>query len=182
MLGGSQPVVIFQFSKLASSVGDSIAKIPVISQIPTLVEMPPVPIYLSEELTGLFIDSEDKSVDIDTDVETLSNGSDPNVNQKGISSIVKIQLKGKKDSIGLSLLSAMIDLLFDKVTSKEYAITYLHGATTVFRGVLHSYTAQQSSDNDLLIISMELSKGSKTPQKPPGIPAVPGQVGTLPGG
>ena len=183
MLGGIDPVIIFQFSKLADTgFGDFISKIPVISQIPTVIAQPPIPIYLSETLTGIYIDSEDKNVDIETETESLSDGSTPEVNQKAIGSVVSINLVAKKNSLGLTLLSAMIDLLYEKVTSKEYAITYLHGATTVFRGVLHSYSVNQNASNELLTIKIELSRGQKQPQKPAGIPSVPGVIGTLPGG
>jgi hypothetical protein len=183
MLGGIDPVIIFQFSKLADTgFGDFISKIPVISQIPTVIAQPPIPIYLSETLTGIYIDSEDKNVDIETETESLSDGSTPEVNQKAIGSVVSINLVAKKNSLGLTLLSAMIDLLYEKVTSKEYAITYLHGATTVFRGVLHSYSVNQNASNELLTIKIELSRGQKQPQKAAGIPSVPGVIGTLPGG
>ena len=178
MLGGVDPVIIFQFSKLSESV--SLSDIPVVSDIPTLVEQPPVPIYLSENLTGLYIESEDKNVDIQTDTETLSNGESPNINQKGISSIISINLIAKKDSVGMTLLSAMIDQVYEKVTSKEYAITYLHGATTVFRGVLHSFAVNQNSSNDLLSVKIELSKGMKNPQPAAPVPVVPAIQGPTP--
>jgi len=164
MLNGADPVIIFQFSKLAPSVGGVISSIPVIADIPTLVEQPPIPIYLSQSLTGVYIESEDKDVDIETDTQTLSDGKTPDVNQKGIASGVTINLRAKKSSIGVALLSAMIDVIFDKVSSKEYAISYLNGATTVFRGVLQSYAVNQNSDNDLLSIKIQLSKGTKNPQ------------------
>jgi len=180
MLGGIDPIIIFQFSKLASVAGETISKIPIVSKIPTVVDQPPIPIYLSEELTGIYIDSEDKNVDISTDTETLTDGSSPDVNQKGIGTTVSINLLAKKDSIGMALLSAMIDLVYEKVTSKEYAITYLHGATTIFRGVLHSFSVNQSADNDLLTVKIELSKGSKNPAKPAEVPVVPKVTGAVP--
>lgn len=181
MLAGIDPIIIFQFAKLANTgYSNQLAKIPVISEIPSLIEMPPIPIYLSASLTGLYIDSESKNLDINTETETLTNGENPNVNQKGIANTVTINLFGKKDSIGLSLLSAMMDQLFDKVTSKEYSITYLHGAVTIFRGVLHSFSVDQSAQNDLLNIKIELSKGEKTPQKISTTPTVEKITGALP--
>jgi hypothetical protein len=179
MLGGLEPVIIFQFSKL-SLADTGIADIPVISNFPSLVEQPPIPLYLSESLTGVFIDTEDKNVDIQTDTETLSSGAPPDVNQKGIASSVSINLLAKKDSIGIALLSAMIDLIFDKVTSKEYAISYLHGATTVFRGVLHSYQVSQNSNDDLITIKIELSKGTKNTSALSTVPTVPAIAGVTP--
>lgn len=180
MLGGVDPIIIFQFSKLAPIAGETISKIPVISKIPTLIEMPPIPIYLSQTLTGLHIDAEDKNVDIETETQTMTDGTTPAVDQKGISSMITINLLAKKDSVGLSLLSAMIDQIFDKVTSKEYAITYLHGPITVFRGVLHSFAVNQTASNDLLSIKIEISKGQKQPTKAPEVPTVKPSTGLVP--
>lgn len=166
MLNGIDPVIIIQLSKLAPNVGEFLKeKIPSSARVPTLLEQPPIPIYLSESLTGLFIDSEDKNVDINTDIETLSDGSQPEVNQKGIGSSVTVQLKGKRDSVGLILLSAVMDLVFEKVTSKEYSVTYMHGATTIFRGNVMGYQVNQNAGSDLLSVSLTISKGQKQPSK-----------------
>lgn len=183
MLGGGDPVIIFQFSKLADTAyGRLLAKIPLVSDIPTLVSQPPIPIYLSEEQTGIQIDSQSKAVDINTDFSTMSDGELAQVDQKGVSSLVSIALTAKRDSLFMVLLSSMIDLCFDKSTSKEYAITYLNGATTIFRGLLHSYVVDSNSDNELLSIKIELTKGDKQPVKGVEVPTVPGIVGALPGG
>ena len=180
MLNGIDPIIIFQFSKLAPKLGETIAKIPVISEIPTLIEMPPIPIYISQTATGLQIDSEDKNVDISTMTETKTDGSTPDVDQKGIGSVIAINMVAKKDSLGLALLSAMIDQIFEKVTSKEYAITYLHGPITIFRGVLHSYSVNQNAENELLTIKIELSKGEKQPTKQAEVPTVQPTTGPVP--
>lgn len=172
MLNGLDPIIIFHVAKLAPSLGDLIAKIPVISQIPSVVELPPIPIYLSEEFFGLYIDSEEKSVDISTDFQTKSDGSTPDVNQTGVSSVVTVNLIGKKDSISLILLSALMDYVFDKVTSKEYAITYIHGPTTIFRGLLQNFSVSQQANTDLLTIKIELTKGQKQPTPASSVPTV----------
>lgn len=190
MLGGLDPVIIFQFSALAQKRPDGfigplpqppVARIPVISKIPTVVDQPPIPIYLSETLFNIIIDGESKSVDIETDTETLTNGLAPDVNQKGIQSSVEINIEGKKDSVALTLLSALIDVAFDKASSKEYAISYLHGATTVFRAVLHSYSVETVPGTDKLSVKISLSRGAK-PTKPNEVPVVPGASVPLPGG
>lgn len=181
MLGGIDPIIIFQISKLASTgFADLISKVPLVSDIPTLIDQPPIPIYLSESLTGIYIDSEDKYVDIQTETTTTADGEPPDPNQSAIGSTVTINLIAKKNSLGLALLSSMIDLVFEKVTSKEYAITYLHGSTTIFRGLLQSYSVQQNASNELLSIKIELSRGQKQPKKVSGVPDVPRTRGVLP--
>lgn len=163
MLNGIDPVIIFQFSKVNRF--DVGSDIPVVADLLTFIDEPPIPIYLSEKITGLFIDSEDKNVDIQTDFETKTSGGEADVKQRGASSTVAIQLRARKSSLGLSLLSAMIDSVFDKVTSEEYTITYLHGPVTIFRGLIQSYSATQNADSDLLFIRLEITKGKKNPEK-----------------
>ena len=46
------------------------------------------------------------------------------------------------------------------MTSKEYSITYLHGAVTVFNGLLHSFAVTQQANNELYNVTLELIKPS----------------------
>ena len=181
MLNGIDPVIIFQYSKLAPVLGETISKIPIISGIPSLIALPPIPIYLSQTLTGLHIDTEEKNVDIQTTTETTTDGSAPQVDQKGIGSVEAINLEARKDAVGLSLLSGLIDRLFNKVTSKEYSISYLHGPIIIFGGLLHSYSVTQEAGSELLRIKIEISKGAdSTPTKADPIPKVPVFTGAVP--
>lgn len=159
MLGGIDPILIFQFKNSFPKVSDQLSKIPLVNDIPTIVEEPPIPVYLSERLTGLIIDNESKNIDASTSMETKTDGSDPDVNQKGVGSVVSIDIIGKKDSIGLTLLSAFAEKILDKMTSKEYAVSYLNGPITVFRGVMHSFSVSQSPNTDKLMIKLEISRG-----------------------
>lgn len=182
MLGGLDPVIIFQFASLAPSLGGLVSKIPVVSQYPSLIAQPPIPVYLSEKVFNIVIGGTSKTVDIETDTETLTSGAAPDVNQKGIQSSVEVNIEGKANSIALTLLSAMIDQVYDKVTSKEYSISFMYGATTIFNAVLHSFTSETVEGTDKLMIKIKLSKGSKNPLKAPGVPAVPGSTGSIPVG
>lgn len=182
MLGGLDPVVIFQFKALAPSVGTVLSKIPVVSQVPSLIEMPPIPVYLSEKTFNIVIGGTSKSVDIETDTETLTNGQPPDVNQKGIQSSVEIEIEGLTDNVALTLLSALIDQVYDKVTSKEYSISFMYGATTIFNAVLHSFSAESVQGTNKLAIKIKLSKGSKNPVKPNPVGSVPASTGSIPVG
>lgn len=193
MLNGIDPILIFSFFKKVPATPSlaSTGLIPVVSQTISRFALPPIPIYLSETLTGIYIDSETKNIDIDTSVEALTNGDPPLFNQKPISTLVTVKMKANKDSLGLTLLSAMADLIVPKVTSQEYAITYLHGATTIFNGLLHTFAIEQSSDTDLYEITMELSQGNVKKQTAVDVSPTPGAAtladgkitsGTLPSG
>ena len=162
MLNGLDPLIIFQFKTLADTAyAKRLGKIPIISDVKTFIDEPPIPVYLSADLTGVHIDTEDKSVDIATDPETTSLGT-VQESQKGVNSSITINLIGSKGSVGLILLSSLIDIVYKKVTSEEYAITYLNGATTIFRGKLQSFSANQSATDDLLRMQIILSRGQGT--------------------
>lgn len=178
MLNGIDPIIIFNFKKLAPGLQESISKIPIVADVVSVIDLPVIPIYLSEKLTGIYIDSESKSMEIDTTVDTLSSGDTPSTNQRGIQNTVKIEMVASRDSIGVSLFAAMADLIFPKVTSKEYSITYLHGAVTVFAGLLHSFNISQQANNDLYTISLELIKPAASIKS--AIPVVGKVTGAVP--
>ncbi len=185
MLNGVQPIIIFEFKKTVTLTNEEFQNLP-IAQLDSFVangqiSLPPIPIYLDERITGLAIDSETKSIDIETETQTLKDGNEAQVKQKGINSVVTINLIGTKDSLGLTLLVALMDLVFQKVTAQEYTITYLNGATTVFRGLLHSFSFDSDSDTTKLPIQIQLSRSNLKAVTPPSnIPVVSASQGTVP--
>ncbi len=181
MLNGIDPIIIFQYKKLVTDSTDPVSKIPIVSKKKTYVDAPPIPLYLSEKLTGILIDEESKNLDIETHTNTLSNGESPIFTQKGIGSIISIQMTASRGSVGLTLLSAMSDLILSKVTSGEYSITYLHGAITIFSGLLHSLQISQSSNTDKYDITIEISRGTE-PKTPTVDVAGDSQTAALDGG
>lgn len=160
MLNGIDPIIIFNFKKnfLDPSAGDP--AIPLAGTEQTSFPLPAIPIYLSETLTGVYVDTEDKSIDVDTTINTTNDASGVTTNQRVINSTVKIGLIAEAGSIGLSLFSALSDLIIPKVTSKEYSITFLHGSTVIFAGLLHGFSISQDSGSTLRKISIELVKPS----------------------
>lgn len=177
MLGGLDPVIIFQFSKKVEP-PNILFKIPV-SKDDTFIDNPPIPVYLSEVLFGVVFNSESRNIDIETNTESLSTTTDETrTQQKAITSGISINMQTKKDNILLQILSAMADSVFERVTSKEYTISYMHGPIVVFRGLVHSITVDTVPDNDLASIKIDISRGQKTPTSTivPSVPAAPPTV------
>ncbi len=174
MLGGLDPILLFTFYKNSQDVTDS--KIPYANDLGlNRLALPPIPIYLSELATGVYIDSEDKSIDIETNIETLRTSSEGLFSQKGIGSTVSITMKANKNSLGLTLLSAVADLILAKVTSKEYSVAYLHGAVTIFNGLVHEFSINQTADTDLYEIKLTLMRAPDTASS---IAVIPGTNGS----
>ena len=173
MLNGLSPVLIFNIFKRTETTQAILDSIPFLAKEDEKVPLQPIPIYLDEGLTGLYVDTETKSLDIITENETLVSGAPPQVKQKGLQSIVSVNLLASKNSIGITLLSAMADFVFEKVTSQEYSITYLHGPITIFNGLLHGFSIDQNSNDDLYRINIEFSRSRNFTQEASKIPSVP---------
>lgn len=180
MLGGLDPIILFSFKRLPVAARADLSKIPIVADIEEMISLPPIPIYLSEKLTGLYIDSETKNVEIETSTETTKDSSTPDTNQKAISSTVSINFNANKNSAGLILLSALIDTIFPKVTAKEYGITYLNGPTIIFNGLLHSFNVSPRADTDLMEIQLQLIRNTGSTQVRSPIPIINKTVGALP--
>lgn len=159
MLGSIDPIIIFQVYKNVPSAEATLAKIPLTSEVKTKALYAIIPIYLSESITGLYIDTESKNYDIDTDANSLTSGEGGPVNQKLLASITTVNLFGRKGSIGLTILLALSELILDKVTSQEYEVTYVNGGVTVFGGLIHSFSYDSSANDDLYKIKIEFARG-----------------------
>src|SRR4051812_34876723 len=99
MLNGIAPIIIFTFPPM---IGIDLSKflkgIPLIGDALGNIGLP-IPIYLDEGLTGIFVDSESKSIDIDTDITpkyvTAPGGAITStnlVNQSGLNNLVTVNM------------------------------------------------------------------------------------------
>jgi hypothetical protein len=182
MLNGIAPILIFNFKKLIPEANLTIG-IPLVPMTDIQIPLLPIPIYLDEKLTGIYIDTENKNVDINTEIQTLPDGNTPKSIQTGINSTISIEMFAKKDSIGMSILVALCDMIFQKVTSQEYSVTYVNGAITCFGGLLHEFSCSQNSNDDLYKINLQLSKAATsiiTLVAPAAVTSIAPVAGALP--
>lgn len=135
----------------------------------------PVAIYLSEEKTGLAVESEDDSMQISTDYVPILNGqTDENgqaikVLQRGETQQVTINLVGVKNSIGLSILLPLLKTIISYVFArKEYKIAYFHDSVLIFNARLASYRMTPgANDNKVsLAITLEVLPNETDEKKP----------------
>ncbi len=171
MLNGISPLLIFSFKPaLTTALFSGLAGIPVVGDILPRIGIP-IPVYLNEQLTGVFIESESKAIDIDTEVHAKYNGDPPAVEQRGLNNLVTINMFANKDSIMLAVLLAMNDMIFSRVVSQDYAVSYINGSTTIFNGLLHGFSTNQGSNDDLVRIVMQISKSNQSKPTPGSITA-----------
>lgn len=161
MLNGLAPILIFHFPIFSEGAqASAITGIPVVDNFITSNIGIPVPIYLDEQLTGLQVKGESKVLDIETEPKQRYDGKAPEVKQRGVNNTVTVNLTGKRDSTYLAVLLALSDQVFSRVVAKKYSVTYVNGPTTVFNGLLQGFSAVPGEDNDLIDISIQISKAN----------------------
>ena len=166
MLGGVAPILIFSFPPaFGIDLGKILGGIPLIGSSLADIGIP-IPIYLDENLTGIYIESESKSLDIDTDIVPVYRSDNTKtatnfINQSGINNLVTVNMLANKDSLILSVLLALNDLVFSKLVSGKYKLSYINGTTLIFGGLLHSFSVNASSNDTLLRIQMQIQKNNQ---------------------
>lgn len=122
----------------------------------------PVPVYLSEEITGLCVDSESDSLNISTDFIPVLNeqGTEAGtvkVQQRGETQSVSITLIGNKNSIGLNIILPMLKSIFSKVfAGLDYKIAYFHQNVLIFNARLASYQMTPGSNDTKVSLTLNL--------------------------
>lgn len=171
MLNGVAPILIFSFTPaFAADLFKGIAGIPVLGDIlPTGI---PIPIYLDEKLTGIHIESESKAIDIETNTQTRYDDKPPKVEQRGLNNLITVNMIASRNSVMLAVLLALNDMVFSRVVKQNYSVSYINGTTTVFNGLLHGFSTQQGSDDDLTRILLQISKANLAPPVKGGVQLV----------
>lgn len=165
MLGGIAPILIFTFPQLpkpSPSAGIPVVAKSFFDKLAQNVGIP-IPIYLDERATGIYIESESKSLAIDTVPEQRYDDTAKATitYQRSVQNDVTINMVAKRDSILLSVFLAMNDVIFKKVVAESYNVAYLNGPTVILNGLLQGFSANTGTDDDLIRLSLHLSKAKE---------------------
>lgn len=172
MLNGIAPLLIFSFKpEITQSLFKGLAGIPVLGDVLPNIGIP-IPLYLSETLTGLYVESESKAIDIDTNIQMRYDGKAPSVDQRGLQNLITINMLANRNSVILAVILALNDMVFQRVVQSSYSVSYINGSTTVFGGLLHGFSTQQGSDDDLVRIVLQIQKGKENTPTPANLTSV----------
>lgn len=167
MLGGLYPLIVFTLKEDIPSLSDESPLIQKKSSISNIVKDIglPIPIYL-HNLTGIVVDEETRAIDIDTVPDTAyDKGSQtPKIiyDQRAVNSLTSINLIARKESVALTVLLALSEIIVSKIVTKRYSISYWNGPIFVMNGLLRSVNTSPSPDSTLVRVNIQISKGDDT--------------------
>jgi len=185
MLNGIDPIIIFHFYN--KGVMDFLEDIPFVSTVAEVVGVP-IPIYLSETLTGIYVDSETRGIDVSTKVDAITEkdpltleAEPPEVSQTAIDATVSISMFATRDSIVLTGIIALAEMIIARLVTQEYGISYINGSTVIFNGMLHRFQTTINRNDDLVRIDLIISNAKKEAPTPKAGPVPISKVtGALP--
>lgn len=161
MLNGVAPLIVFQFPQLlALPTIAPLTGIPVLSSLSGLAV--PIPLYLDEKLTGLYVVDETMGLDVETNVQFNQATQTNTYDQRGVSNSVTVSMLAKKDNILLAALVAFMDIIFTKLVQNQYSVSYFNGSTVVLGGLVAGFNTQVQADTDLIQITLHLLKQKQT--------------------
>lgn len=185
MLNGADPLLIFHFYN--KGVTDFLADLPFGDTISDLVGVP-IPIYLSERLTGIYVDTETRGIDVVTKVDAITEKDPltletlpPEVTQTALDATVSVSMFANRNSVVLTAITALAETILSKLVTQEYGISYINGATVIFNGYLHRFQTSINRNDDLVRIDLTLSNAKKASPTPKAGPVpIPVVTGALP--
>lgn len=172
ILNKVDPLIIFKFAIDDFNFYDAYSQangIPVVggalANIIALAGGIPIPIYLSEKLSGIVVDSVSAAFDIDTAVEGINKATNLDISQRVIDSTVNIAMTcNSKDSLVLQAIIAFMDIIIRKAVSRAYTISFISGSTIILDGLLKSFNTNMTADSELVTINMTISKVNAKPE------------------
>lgn len=186
MLNGIDPLLIIVLKVKPPVDVFAPAQVGILADLLDVVGVP-IPIYLSERplgvlgsvapggaagralaQSGIYVDNESRSIDVTTDVEgttaldPLSPGDKKvEVSQTYVDSQLTISMVASRDSILLTAMTVLMEMIVKRLVSKEYEIHYLNGPTALFGGLLHRFATSVSRNDDLIRVELTLSTAKK---------------------
>lgn len=118
----------------------------------------PIPIYLDEKLTGVYVDQNNEQLEVSTEsVADISDKKTVKVIQKGDKQTATVELIANKGSIGLNILLPLLKTLYDyTLKDKDYKIAYFNNNILIFNAKLARAAKVEGRTNDLIAITIEL--------------------------
>lgn len=157
MLGGTAPVMVFNFATISTQ--DLLKKIGIGLGLDSFfnfdIPLFSIPVYLDEELTGIIADETERSINVEYETDGLNNY------EREISSDVKITLKAQKDNIAFQAFLAMFETVLKKLDPKLYKIYFYYDDVFMTDAGLKDFSSSTMQNRDTKMVTFTLTNRSQ---------------------
>lgn len=157
MLGGTAPVMVFNFATISTQ--DLLKKVGIAIGADSFfnIEIPlfSIPVYLDEQLTGILLDEHERSINIEYETDGVNNY------EREISSDVKITLKARKDNIAFQAFLALFEQILKRVDPKLYKIYFYYDDVFMTNAGLKDFAVSTMQNTDTRVVTFTLTNRSE---------------------
>lgn len=157
MLGGTAPVLVFNFASISSAsilnkLGFNIGEDSIFNFEVPIVS---VPVYLDEKLTGILVDDHERTINVEFEQDENHNY------ERVISSDVKVTLVAQKDNIAFQGFLALFEQVLKRVNSKSYKIYFYYDDVFMTNASLKDFAVTTRENSDTRVVTFTLTNRSE---------------------
>lgn len=158
MLGGTAPVLVFNFASISSAsilnkLGFNIGEDSIFNFDVPIVS---VPVYLDEKLTGIIVDDHERSINIEFETDGFGGNY-----EREISSDVKVTLIAQKDNIAFQGFLALFEQILKRIPTQSYKIYFYYDDVFMTNASLKDFAVTTRENTDTRVVTFTLTNRSE---------------------
>lgn len=162
MLGGTAPVMVFNFASISSvsllkKLGFDIGEDSIFNFDVPIVS---IPVYLDEKLTGILVDDHERTINIEFETDGIGGNF-----EREISSDVKITLISQKDNIAFQAFLALFEQVLKRVPEQSYKLYFYYDDVFMTNASLKDFSASTRENTDTRVVTFTLTNRSEKSKK-----------------
>lgn len=158
MLGGTAPVLVFNFASISSAsvlkkLGFNVGEDSIFNfDIP----FASIPIYLDEGLTGILVDDHERTINIEFETDGLGGNY-----EREISSDVKVTLIAQKDNVAFQAFLALFEQILKRIPTQSYKIYFYYDDVFMTNASLKDFAVTTKQNTDTRVVNFTLTNRSE---------------------
>ena len=158
MLGGTAPVLVFNFASISSAsvlnkLGFNIGEDSIFNFDVPIVS---IPVYLDEKLTGIIVDDHERNINIEFETDGMGGNY-----EREISSDVRVTLIAQKDNIAFQGFLALFEQILKRVPEQSYKLYFYYDNVFLTNASLKDFSETTRENTDTRVVSFTLTNRSE---------------------
>lgn len=157
MLGGTAPVIVFNFASISSQTLLSKVGIDIADDSIFNFDIPiySIPFYLDENLTGILVDDHERSVNIEFETDGQNNY------EREISSDVKVTLIAEHTNRTLQAFLSIFEQIIKRLAPVSYKIYFYYDDVFLTNASLKDFNVSTRQGSDVRVVTLTLTNRSE---------------------